>query len=307
MRTRSRTRGRKSNQTNFVERRGESAPRRRQPRKKSKPKLKSTAQSDYLRYLYAILLAYLVYDLYKLGLSGHLPSTPLIDLFDMLATVSYLKERQPVSYSLLPISRSAPLVCVTSFFYYIIAGKFCRALMRRRFKALSSSFFPEFLLTGFLPIHLFPSNALSIKLEKNDVTQLVVCLIWAATKQRSMNSITEEALNEHKYDFASVLLLNILSLVFTSLISKIDVAVVTGRMSVPSIASVSNWLLSKTVFASTVASALLVLRHSRNTNILPPQLLNALVYLALFYRYANGLVERVVKSYMNKGKKIKGK
>jgi len=50
--------------------------------------------------------------------------------------------------------------------YYIIAGKTCRTIMRGVLQ--TSDFWPEFMITAYLPLHLFPRDALFNMLQYDD-------------------------------------------------------------------------------------------------------------------------------------------
>ena len=97
----------------------------------------------------------------------------------MLGTVAYLKGRAGnSSYSLRTALAASPFplwsawVSFESFLFYVVAGKTCRTIMRGSLQ--TSDFFPSFLATAFLPVHLFPRDAAFSLLETDDLHQLIV-------------------------------------------------------------------------------------------------------------------------------------
>lgn len=254
----------------------------------------------YLKGVLAVLLVvWLVFDMLYMGLSKG--STPFVDWWDMVGTVSYIRGRHS-SYSLRSKSSQrnagwSAYVVLLAFLLYEVAGKLCRTIMRKSPQLPSLLGLITFCLQGLVPIHFSPGDFFFQTVEYDDVQQLIVCAYWGLTKVRSLHSVMKEAVHTHHYGLLPAFLLCMLSCEVASIISRADKTMTrysfkTCLQRAPG--GLVAWLTSKTFLSSIFISVFMIATMQA---IKFPALWvvpNVLAYVACFYRYSNGLLERVI-------------
>ncbi|GBG33075.1 Hypothetical Protein FCC1311_092992 [Hondaea fermentalgiana] len=258
----------------------------------------------YLRSVAAVVLTVLlVLDILGLGFRGN--STAFIDWWDMIGTVSYVRGRNPI-YSIRKRENQTSIgwalyTLFNAYFLYVVAGKTARTIMRKTLVLPSFSGFIQFTLMGFLPLHFFPGDHLFEMVEHNDIQQVIVAMYWATTKTRSVFNQVDEALNQHHYNFFQAFLLGVLSCEIASFVGRIDRNVNVYPLEecirrVPG--GLKAWLTSRT-FMSSVFVSIFCFTTVR-TLAIPGvwTIFIGLTFCAAFYRYANGLFERTLGTYV---------
>ncbi|GMI13656.1 hypothetical protein TrLO_g8571 [Triparma laevis f. longispina] len=221
----------------------------------------------------------------------------------MCGTLSYLTGRS-LSFSAEDQTNGVWTIylAVSQFIYYIVAGKSCRTIMRGTLQ--TSSIFPKFCTTGFLPVHVF--GVLRNTLNNHDPHQLMVCAYWGLTKLRSIRGIAEEAIHTHDYSWVGATALIVLSWEIASVMSKIELRVLKSGIkgALQAFAKgFKKWLTSKSFHISLLISSLLTYRvRMYSVHVLGDRgrfYIDVVLYGLCFYRYSHGLFESVVERTYN--------
>jgi len=275
--------------------------RKEEKKRNSENQMRKTEDAGrYLRGILALLLvAYLALDMLVLGLRGG--SSGFVDWWDMVGTVAYVRGRHS-NYALRKRYNQtsfawAAFLLLDAFVLYEIAGKTVRTIMRHHAVLPSVKGFADFVVYGFLPVHFFPGDHFFELLEHNNIHQLIVCLFWGATKTRSVYKQIYEAVNVHDYNFVQAFLICLLSCEVASVVSRIDKNVNVYPFSLavqrwPG--GMQAWLTSRTFMSSIFISVFTYLTVKTINIPVVWMMFISLTFVACFYRYGNGLVERVI-------------
>lgn len=280
---------------------------RRSRRSKSKSKYVDNDESvleagRYLRSVLAVLLVgWLVVDWLSMGLRGN--STALVDWWDLIGTAAYVRGRNP-RYSLRDARNQKPgwalYVVLVAFVLFEVSGKLARTVMRHSLVLPSVAGFVDFVVYGFLPVHLIPGDYFFKVCEQNDIHQLLVAAFWATTKTRSVFRTLSEGVGEHGYSPLQGFLLIVMACETASVLSRADLnfnsyapTVVAKRLPV----GLFKWLTGRT-FVSSLFIAAFAQPMVRLDGSPVGALAGVAVLAACFYRYSNGLLERSVAKYI---------
>jgi len=263
--------------------------------------LKTEAAYKYLSAVWGgFLVVYILLDILVLGLRGG--SSGFVTWWDMVGTVAYVRSRNGF-YALRRRPNQSSLawalyLFVNSFIMYQGAGKAVRTIMRHQLVLPSAKAFLDFVVYGFLPVHFFPGDHFYELLELNELHKFVSLFFWAATKTRSVYSQMFEAVHVHGYTPLGLFALCIFACEAASLFSRIEMNLnIHGFQKAlrrwPG--GMKTWLTGQTFMSSLFISLFAVM----TVKIITYPFL-ALTYCACFYRYGNGLIERVLEKYVRK-------
>jgi len=266
----------------------------------------------HLRSALAVLiLAVLVSDVVVWGLRG--TTSPFIDWWDLVGTVAYVRGRN-ARYSLRDKNNQKSAgwvlyVMLATYVLYDISGKACRTLLRRSPDLPGLVELTDFVVYGLLPVHFFPGDYLFNMVEFNREHGLIISLVWALTKTRSLNNLLFEAVNVNHLSPPQVFMLSMFSCEIASVLGRLDMSFTSYSYKeclrrFPK--GLLSWLGSRTFMSSIVVSVFMVATTALAKIPVVWVIPNGMVFLACFYRYSNGTIEGFIADNMPVEMKAEG-
>lgn len=294
---------------------GTSATRKKRSRDET---LEERVERTWLAFLTIPIALLLLSDLVIGGI--HAEKNAFVVWWDVVGTVTFYRSRSHIfNVRDMPnVSQTylwAAYVLFVEFMLYAGSGLISKSILRGTILLPTVGGLLDFAIKGFIPGHFSPYDYLS-KLTADFSTTytrrlgLLVAFAWTISKIKSFRPFVEEIEYVHGLDVASALLLSIASCEIGSVISKAEMNFFEHREDILKNIPAGIWaIITSSGFKASIAGSIFMYMAVKLHEVYIADLVcSYLAFIAMFYKYSGGLVEKVYEENLSSiqfvGKKV---